>query len=204
MATVVDPDGYTNVRESPSGSSKIIYQIPTNEVFIIADIYENRDNEWVSVFILKDKFSFQTGSSIYLKGYIHCSRILHLEQTEKYNGEDFKFKYVIKPFNAKGKIFDYYENSKSIKLINGRHPWGTDGDLPSVEIERIEMKVDNHTTNVSKALFADLYECDNPLFVYKKGDTFFVDQSNSDGAGFYNIIWVVHKGEIIQRLIFMP
>ena len=57
-------------------------------------------------------------------------------------------------------------------------------------------KIDMH-----KVFYTDIYECDNDLKIYKQGETYFVSQFNSDGAGAYDIVWVIDKDGLKQRYI---
>lgn len=203
-ATVVDSDGYSNVRLSPNDTSEIIYKVPTDEIFILGEDYYQEKDTWATVYITKNKFSLGCDDIGYIKGYIHKSRILPIEQMQLYLGNDFKFKYETKPFDSTGKIYDYYKESEIITLINGRHAWGTDGGIPKIETQNIKIEIKGIKINVPKTLISDIYECNNSFRVYKKDNTYFVDQWNSDGAGAYNLVWVISEAEIIQRFIFTP
>ena len=78
-----------------------------NEVFIV-DRYDydedkewDENREWISILISKNNFSFTSNSSIYIKGYIHKSRVRFLEDLPIYNGKKFSFAYQLIPFTKK-------------------------------------------------------------------------------------------------------
>jgi len=68
-AIIVDPDGYTNIRESSSAKSDIVAQIKENEVFYYS---LHRTDNWVKVTTFDRKTS----------GYMHISRIAPVSELE--------------------------------------------------------------------------------------------------------------------------
>ncbi|WP_210462323.1 hypothetical protein [Rufibacter roseolus] len=198
VAIINDKDGFTNVREQPNGQSEIIYRISNNEVFWYGE--EEDKGEWVTVYIPKNKFSFSSTQLDYLQGFIHKSRLLHLEKVQSYKGTDFSFEYVIEPFALKNRIVDKQEG-KWVTAIDGRPVWGTDGNFPRTQVKDIKVKIAGRPIVLSKAFFEDIYECTNTFKIYQNGDTYFVYQWNSDGAGSYQIVWVFTKTGLKQRLV---
>ena len=79
--------------------------------------------------------------------------------------------------------------------------WGTDGGLPKTEVVDIKVTIAGNEVPIHKVFYADIYECTNDFEVYKKGETYFVYQRNSDGAGSYEIVWVLDKNGLKQRLV---
>ncbi len=200
VAVIEDKDGFTNVRLEPNSKSEIIYQIKTDQVFWFGEDHYDKNSEWTSVYIPKNNFSFDCTSPDYLKGFVHKSRIRPFNEKEEYTGTELTFEYVIKPFSDKNKIIDYQE-SKWIVAINGLKPWGTDGGKPNTEIKEIKVNLNGKEIIVPKVLTIDIYECDNKFDIYKIGKTYFVHQWNSDGAGAYEIVWVITENGIKQRLV---
>lgn len=95
---------------------------------------------------------------------------------------------------------DNYQG-KWASAIDGRPIWGADGELPKVEVVDINITIDGNEVPIHKVFFSDIYECTNNFEVYKNGDTYFVYQRNSDGAGSYEIVWVLDKTGLKQRLV---
>ena len=200
VAIINDKDGFTNVRRSPERNAEIIYELKANQIFWFGeeDFYsENID--WVMVEIPKNKYSIECGSLDNLTGYVHKSRIKPLNTIKEYKESELEFHYKTQPFNEKDKIIDY-QNGYIIS-INGLHPWGTDGGKPKVEIEKLIIKIKGEFIIVPEILISDLYECHNNLKIYKIDKTYFVHQWNSDGAGAYELVWVLTKEGIQQRLV---
>ncbi|KAA3440545.1 hypothetical protein [Rufibacter hautae] len=198
VAIINDKDGFTNVRKQPNGQAEIIYRISSNEVFWYGT--EEDNGEWITVYIPKNKFSFSSTQPDYLQGFIHKSRLLHLEKVRPYKGSDFSFEYVIAPFNLKNRIVDK-QKDKWVTEIDGRPVWGTDGNFPKTQVKAVKVKIAGQLVSISKAFYEDIYECTNTFKIYQNGDTYFVYQWNSDGAGSYQIVWVFTKAGLKQRLV---
>ncbi len=196
IALIQDKDGYTNVRQEPNSSSSIIHKIYENEVFW----YEDEVQDWISVNIPKNRYSLGCSDSDIVFGWIHKSRLLPLEELEKPAKEDLQFKYILSEFDPKDRIIDYHDN-KWVTWIDGRPVWGTDQNLPRIEVTGINAKVENIQIEISPIMYSDIYECSNTFQTYKNGDTYFLFQSCSDGAGYYEIVWVLTKKGLKQRLV---
>lgn len=207
IAIIQDKDGYTNVRFAPNVNSKIIHKVYENEVFFYdSDVFQNTDQEvdWVKVYIPKNDFSLGLTKDGYITGFIHISRLKPLGiNFPPYEGNDVKFKYIIAPFDSTNKIIDK-RDEKWITAINGRPVWGTDGDFPKNEVIGMEVSVKGKIIPIHRIFYSDIYECTNIFSIYKNKDTYIIDQSNSDGAGFYWIFWVFDENGLKQRLIFSP
>ena len=201
LAVIEDPDGFTNVRQEPNGNSKIIYKLLESEIFSYFE--GNSKNGWIEVSISKNKFDlycYESGN--YLIGYIHESRFQPIENLPKYKGNNFTFQYDLQKFYAGDKIIE--KEGNWVKKINGRSFYGTDGGLPTTEINGINILIDGQKIEVSSALYEDLYECNNNFNVNKIGKDFIISQWNSDGAGGFIIAWVLNKDGIKQRSIWIP
>lgn len=200
VAIIQDPDGWTNVRKEPNGQSEIIHKIFENEVFWFD--YEETDEiqDWVSIFIPKNKFSLGKSEPYFITGFIHKTRLLPLENLQKNTGDDLIFRYELTSFNPTNRIIEK-KDSKWIVAIDGRPVWGADGELPKVEVKDVAVKIKGIRIDIHKAFYSDIYECTNAFSVYKKGETYFVYQWNSDGAGAYQIVWVLDKNGLQQRMV---
>lgn len=202
VAMIKDKDGFTNVRSGPNNDSTVIYKVENFELFFVFEAAKNNEN-WLEVYIPKNQFALGCDGSDYIKGYMHSSRIIDIYDLEKYEGDDFSFKYKLDSFSFENKIVDYVDD-KWISKINGRRYYGTDGETPKIEVKSIEIIMGGKEISVPKILFSDLFECSNKFEVYKYLDAYIVDQWNSDGAGGYGITWLIDSDGVKQRLIFIP
>jgi hypothetical protein len=70
--TVIDPDGYTNVREEPTTQSKILYKIE-EEMGGFLEITDNPN--WYKVIYSKEGGGRSPDRNNFIKGWIHKSRV---------------------------------------------------------------------------------------------------------------------------------
>ena len=197
IAIIKDKDGYTNVRNGTNTKAEIVYKLKENEAFWYYDFDEKLD--WVEVYIPKDKYSLCDNNQSTINGYIHRSRLLKIEDLPKANSSEINFKYELIEFDRSRHIVDL-ENG-FVRGLDGRKIWGTDGGFPKIEVKSINVSVYGKKIHISKALFTDIYECNSKIHIYKLNDTFFVSQSNSDGAGGYDLLWVINEEGVLQRIV---
>lgn len=201
-ATIKDIDGWTNVRENPSNDSKVIYQVSEGEFFFwVSPEIEESNSKWAKVYISRNKYSLDERNLVAscFKGYIHRSRILPTDSLEEYQGNDFSFKYVLEEFSSEGKFIDSMYNEPYV--INGRNIYGNDFSSPGKQVKDILVYIDGKRIPIHKVFFEDIFECSNEFKVYKVGESFIVNQWNSDGAGAYELTWVIDKSGVKQRLV---
>ena len=205
VATIIDKDGYTNVRLHPDKNSEIIFTVKENRVFWVGEEIFDKSNEWTSVYIPKNIYSLACGFNNFFKGYIHKSRIHLFEEMKIYKKDNINFRYTTKPFTENKKIVEISEE-KYIQSINGLFIWGTDGMIPQNEIDKLEISKNNVNIEIPEILKQDLYEKINlkSIKFYKINDTYFIYHWNSDGAGFYEVVWVIENNVIKQRLVGTP
>lgn len=202
VAIIDDQDGFCNIRVERDSHSEVLLKVYDNYVF-----WYNQDEfddglEWISVMIPKNRFSFGFEFPQEKYGFLHRTRIKPLENLSSYSDNDFSFKYDLKPFEKEKHIYDLdKEYGKYIISIDGRPPHGVDGGYPSVEIEKIDAVINGKKLQVDEVYFCDIFECTNGFYTYKKDDVIFLYQRNSDGAGAYEIVWVISKNKITQRLV---
>ena len=200
VAIIRDEDGFTNVRSEPDGQSEVIHKIYNNEVFWYDNEEVDKHQDWVSVYIPKSKYSMGCSGLDALIGYIHRSRLQPLQQLPAYQKDDFQFNYILTDFDSTDKIIDRHDG-RSITAIDGRPVWGTDGNLPKIQISDINITIEGHPLTISPAFYNDLYECNRGFSIRKIDDTYFVFQENSDGAGYYEVVWVLTREGLKQRLV---
>ncbi|MEL7120626.1 MAG: hypothetical protein AAFO07_14335, partial [Bacteroidota bacterium] len=57
VATIQDPDGWTNVRKEPNLQSEVIHKVFTNEVFWYDFEANDKGKEWIPIYLPKNEFS---------------------------------------------------------------------------------------------------------------------------------------------------
>jgi len=198
VAVIQDEDGFTNVRKIPDSKSEITHKIKDSEIFS----YEESENDWVKVYIPKNKYHLNCDQQDTIIGYIHKSRLNPIEKLKPYSGTEFSFKYKLADFSLKNKISNF--DGKWLTKINGRRVYGTDGNIPKIEIKKIEVKLNGHSIDIADVFYTDLFECDNNVVINKNKSDYIVHQWNSDGAGAYLLVWVFGNQKLKQRLILIP
>jgi len=92
-------------------------------------------------------------------------------------------------------------------LVDGRHPWGTDGTLPAQSLA-LTVKLNDKPVTIPAAATADLFEPDmSQLFLLTPGDPakqMVVAMWNSDGAGGYLVAWSFVNGRYAGRTVMAP
>lgn len=207
-AIIEDKDGFTNVRKEASAQAEIIYQLAENEVFFYADeSYGNSsDNEnWVNVMIPRNKFSIITDiENSYYYGYIHRSRLKPLMELDNVSKLGGQLIFQVARVDTLDKKVD--------NLIDGYHPYGLEIDLyQSWEVTSLHLLWNGSIIPQPEVLFNDLYNItfhegeyrsnSHRFRTYTKGQITFIAQDCADGAGYYQIVWVIENQRIKQRLV---
>lgn len=199
VATIRDPNGWTNVRENPDGQSEVKLKVFENEVFWynLADVESSQ--EWIEVYIPLNDYCLGESHLQNTVGYIHETKLEPLEKLEPYSGSEFSFSYTIGEFDPSNR--NIRTDGAWVSSIDGRWAWGTDGNMPIHQVNAIQVSMLGKEVQVHPVLFSDIFECDNEFSVFRRGDTFFVHQLNSDGSGGYEVVWVFEKNSLKQRLV---
>lgn len=195
-AIIQDKDGWTNLRKAPHGKAEIIGRIPDNVAFGY-DVDDYKAGEtWISVSV-NERMLGDTAAG---EASIHRSRVLDLQDAVPYTGTSFHFRYVLTEFNPTGRVLTYHHDSILV-AIDQQRPWGTDGNLPKVAVREVEVRINEMEIPIPSMWYEDLFECSNAFEVVKVGSTYFVHQWNSDGAGGYQVVWVIDETGVRQRLV---
>jgi len=199
IATISDKDGWTYLRSEPNINSSVLLKVYENEVFWYEPTV-NTETEWVRIHVPKNKFCLGTKKMDNIVGFIHQSRLKRIEELNKPDSNEISFTYLLSKFDTNNRVIDK-EDNKWITQIDGRPVWGTDGGLPKVQVDSINLAIKGKTHVVNRVLFNDLFECTNKFKIFKNKGTYFIYQWNSDGAGFYEIVWVINEQGVVQRLV---
>lgn len=205
FAIVDDKDNSLNIRENETTNSKIVDKLTNGHLIYCfeskgnwSDINYNKNNKERSGYIYKNRYkvisnfpsfkiSKKSENSITLKK--DTIQVIIIQSN--FDKTKHKFKYVK----------DY---PTQIELIDNKQYWGMDGGMPKTQFDKIIIKVGQKTINIPKSALIGLYE--SSIFSAevnydKTTDTFYIQTSNSDGAGSYSVIWKIEKGIYKDRLI---
>jgi hypothetical protein len=208
IATINDPDGFTNVRAGKGANTKVIGKLVTGDMFLYS--CEDKKDQWAEIFC---------NGKTYLQGYIHISRLMPIDQMKHIpesgnhrllkNGElkvyndSIMVMLTTKPFIAKQHVLKK-DSGGYIKTIDGMEPNGTDGDMPHVQLVHMEMLINGKTVIFPASVYKDMYEPELTTFnVYfdNAGVIYLYIPASSDGAGAYTVAWAVKDGRFIKRYV---
>ncbi|MEM6841756.1 MAG: hypothetical protein AAF632_05995 [Bacteroidota bacterium] len=205
LATIDDPDGYVNIRKGLGTNTKIVGKFVEDEVFYF---YEDKSQEWYSVY----KFDMSLNRS--KEGFIHKSRIKEISSLKSIgrkgaisrgrviSNDTLNFSIVLKNFDRLKHKYELQDEKWVVKIDNKR-PWGVDGGYPTAEIQSLHLKINGKTVSFPKDAYIDIFELDlSSLKIYQNtSGTLFIATSNSDGAGYYDLVWKIqdrtYKGRFI-------
>lgn len=205
FAIIKDTDGFVNVRNTPKKANNISDKL--NNGFII--YYFKQKNNWLSIyykkngkelngFIYKDKVKYiYDYKSIPLKSNTNGQVILE-NNTLKIGVKETNF------VKEKHKL-NYLKNSSVLNKIDDSAFLGTDGGIPKREYKSIEIKINNIKVEIPKTALQNLYEpnLQNTKANYDElNDILYIQSSNSDGAGGYEIMWIIDKKKFKNRVEF--
>jgi hypothetical protein len=81
--------------------------------------------------------------------------------------------------------------------INGKDVFGTDGTIPHEQYGKSTISYQGTTTKLdTEKLFCPNLEF-HKLNWDKKTDTYYLTASNGDGAGAYDVLWIIRNGKIL-------
>lgn len=201
-----DKDGFTYVRESESLKAKVVGEISDNEIFW-ADGRDLEDTnlDWVEINYIKDD---STSCNKEIKsGYIHKSRIKNIFSLESVAlAEKISSERVVFEDNDNNLCVDIKKDScienclLSLKTLNCY--WGTDGNIPNYEISFIKVEIGSNEFFLSKEKVTGIFEPNlNKSFVRYDGENIFIIMHNSDGAGFYTVVWSINSRGSVKRYV---
>ena len=207
FAVINDKDGYVNVRKEKSVHSKVLKKLDNNTLIFVFVYDKAHDGNWIYV----DN-----------EGYIYNDRVKWIEELPKvakgvekknaihFSGKDIRVTLTSQKFDKGKHSFVYYkEPHHSIKKIDGKPFWGTDGEMPREEYKSIEVKIRGKQVFIPQIAYSDLYQPNlytdlNFVYYDKDSDILYIVANNGDGAGAYMVCWQIEKGVYKGRKIGIP
>lgn len=204
FAIVNDNDGYSNIRSSAEINKENIIEKLYNGTFVfVLDI----ENSWYDIDYGKDEFK---------NGYIYKNRILFIEDYLKIDiysetettitlkKDDVEIHITEENFNQDKHKLTFDKQGGWLNKTNGKSFFGTDGGIPKTQYQSIKIKINNKNIELPKTAFEDLFEPN--LFSSRanydeKDDVLYLHSFNSDGAGYYAVVWKIEQGKYKDRLV---
>jgi hypothetical protein len=210
IATIKDPDDFTNVRASSSVNAKIVGKFHDGDVFD----YGEEKNGWVNV-IYDPADSLDRVS---LEGYIHKDRLLPIfdlpriaESSKKLtNGHlelrtnSLTLELTTAPFQPNQHVLEK-DQGGSIQKIDGKRPLGTDGDMPLEKLTSLHITISGNKVDIPATAWENLY---NPtletckVFVNSSTGFMYISLTTTRiSAGGYKMVWIFKNGRYVRRYV---
>ncbi|MEN2489942.1 hypothetical protein AAYQ05_19220 [Flavobacterium sp. B11] len=204
FAVIKDNDGYVNIRTEASKGNNISDKL--NNDFVVY-CFEPVNN-WINIDYSKNNKD--------LSGYLYKDRVKYLSDFEKiplvketktkvvFQKGDIAISIESKNFESSTAKLTFSKDKSFLEKINGKQFWGTDGGIPKTAFKSITITIESQTIELPKNAFEDLYEPSlfNTKTNYdKNSNTLYISSSNSDGAGSYELVWVIKKGQYKERKV---
>lgn len=108
-------------------------------------------------------------------------------------------------FNPKGAVFEVDGESGLYRRINGKEFFGTDGTMPTRQYGFIDVMIGSDRISLPQEATDNLFQptLESSTANYDSvNDILYITASNSDGAGGYEVIWVIEKRKYKNRCVF--
>ena len=217
LAIVNDPDGYVNVRKDGNNKAPIIGQLKSGTIIVLN---EEDKSEWKAFdYLSEDEKKFDSlavkSHIIFSPGYIHKSRITRLDglprmsykkgvgfvSLKPVNGvvDTVVLSIKIRPFSRKTHTIQRSHDGFVVQ-IDKKRPWGIDGELPKKEIYDVALTINGNQVPMPKDSYDDLFEPGHDVDIYyDKMGNIYLHMLNSDGAGYYDLVWVINNNKLTKR-----
>ncbi|WP_198078376.1 SH3 domain-containing protein [Acinetobacter calcoaceticus] len=210
---IQDKDGYVNVRENSSLTSKVTSKLNNNEiVYCVMDEGENNfflvnASNGVTGFVYKNRINNFSGyTSIKLSQYSREKAV-------------YSDKNIVVEVHAKKAILDpkHYKTFKGkYKYFNNKKFFGTDGTLPNndfLQLDKIIVKEKDNRIEISRTELEQYFfpkdgidggknELADFKIYYLNNNIFILNTFNDVGAAAYNIILNVKNGKIVTNKVW--
>ncbi|CAA0264652.1 SH3 domain-containing protein [Acinetobacter baumannii] len=207
---IQDKDGYVNVRENSSLSSKVTSKLNNNE--IVSCVMDEETNNFCLV-------NASNGAT----GFVYKNRINNFSgytsiKLSQYSREKviYSDKNIIVEVYAKKAISDpkLYKNFKGkYKYFNNKKFFGTDGSLPDnnfLQLDKIIVKEKDNRIEISRTELEQYFfpkdgidEGKNELadfkIYYLNNNIFILNTFNNGGAAAYNIVLNIKNGKLVAN-----
>ncbi|ACC58868.1 MULTISPECIES: SH3 domain-containing protein [Acinetobacter] len=207
---IQDKDGYVNVRENSSLTSKVTSKLNNNE--IVSCVMDERVNNFclvnasngVTGFVYKNRINN-------FSGYTSIKLFQYSKEKAVYNDKN-----IIVEVYAKKAILDpkLYKTFKGeYKYFNNKKFFGTDGTLPNndfLQLDKIIIKSKDKKIEIGKndieqyffpknGIYGDKNELADFKIYYLNNNIFILNTFNNGGAAAYNIVLNIKNGKLVAN-----
>lgn len=97
------------------------------------------------------------------------------------------------------------DKSGFVQSINGKEFFGTDGEMPTRKYGFIEVRIGEDRISLPQEATENLFQPtleNSRAFYDAKKDILYISTMNSDGAGGYDVLWIIEKRKYKTRHVF--
>ena len=205
---IQDKDGYVNVRENSSLSSKVTSKLSNNE--IVSCVMDEGTNNFclvnasngVTGFVYKNRINN-------FSGYTSINLSQYSREKAVYNDKNIIVEVYAKKAISDPKLYKTFKGE--YKYFNDKKFFGTDGSLPDnnfLQLDKIIVKEKNNRIEISRTELEQYFfpkdgidggknELADFKIYYLNNNIFILNTFNDGGAAAYNIVLNVKNGKIV-------
>ncbi|WP_413532555.1 hypothetical protein [Empedobacter brevis] len=198
---VQDKDGFANVGDEKSTSSKIVGKVNSNSIYPIDTDEEN--SKWYLVEYKPEK-----------AGYVCYDRIKKLEDFEtisptsvndskiEFSVADYIIQLETQKFNTINRVINM--DNYLVYAIDNSDFYGTDGEIPITEFKSFKISFKGKEISIPKEYFSNLYNANlsaTKLTYNKELNQYYLFGTYSDGAAVYDSLWILENGKIVEHFV---
>lgn len=207
FALVSDKDGYVNIHKEAANARNIQDTLRNGHLVYCVET----KGKWTSIWYYAKKKKDELDGYIYsdrltqVNDYVNIPEISNQPNLYVLGNDSIKVTISEKKFDKSKYRFTYYKDAnRVIQFINGKQYWGTDGELPKSEYNSIIIQIGARKISLPPSALENLFQptiYSTIVHIDFSNDIVYIQASNSDGAGTYDVIWRVEKGVYKDRFI---
>ena len=205
FAIISDKDGYVNMRSSAALSNNIQDTLHNGRIVFC---YEREGNFYSAEYGKKgeNKTGYVYHDRVKMvMGFERVSAVKSPANTAKFSNGAVTVTITLQKFDkSKYRITYLKEAPDVVEKINGKYVWGTDGGLPAMEYKSIQVQVGSKLITLPAPATENLFEpaTGTTKVNYDRAkDIVYIQSANSDGAGYYEVIWRIVNGEYKDKWV---
>ena len=207
FALVSDKDGYVNVHKEAANAHNIQDTLRNGHLVYCLET----KGSWTSIWYYTKKKKDELDGYIYsdrlkqVNDYVNIPEISNQPNLYILGNDSIKVTISEKKFDKSKYRFTYYRDANHvIQFINDKQYWGSDGELPKTEYSSIIIQIGARKIFLPSSALENLFQptiYSTIVHIDFSNDIIYIQASNSDGAGAYDVIWRIEKGIYKDRLI---
>ncbi|WP_300977807.1 hypothetical protein [Flavobacterium sp.] len=206
FAMIIDKDGYVNVRKEGKIANNIVDKLK-NGTIVYALEPASANWDWTTIIYDEEKTGVVAFDRIkFIADYSEVKKIVQKSNQLVLKNTFFEISIQSKKFDTKNQKIEKNKQGNIIK-INSKNIYGTDGTVPNTQYSSITILHDNKKINFQKSEYENLYNPDlenTRAYFNAKENTLYLEAVNSDGAGYYTVVFVFKNEKFIEKKIVIP